>query len=100
MGSYINADTDSTGNRGMDGSQLSASGNVSGYNVGIYSTWFADSQTYRGLYIDSWYQYGMYSNTVKNGDIGSTNYDSYTHTASLEADIDTTSSRKKGIRLA
>lgn len=85
MGSYINADTDSTGNRGMDGSQLSASGNVSGYNVGIYSTWFADSQTYRGLYIDSWYQYGMYSNTVKNGDIGSTNYDSYTHTASLEA---------------
>lgn len=85
MGSYINADTDSTGNRGMDGSQLSASGNVSGYNVGIYSTWFADSQTHRGLYIDSWYQYGMYSNTVKNGDIGSTDYDSHTHTASLEA---------------
>lgn len=85
MGSYINADTDSTGNRGMDGSQLSASGNVSGYNVGIYSTWFADSQTHRGLYIDSWYQYGMYSNTVKNGGIGSTDYDSHTHTASLEA---------------
>ena len=85
MGSYINADTDSTGNRGMDGSQLSASGNVSGYNVGIYSTWFADSQTHRGLYIDSWYQYGMYSNTVKNGDISSTDYDSHTHTASLEA---------------
>lgn len=85
MGSYINADTDSTGNRGMDGSQLSASGNVSGYNVGIYSTWFADSQTHRGLYIDSWYQYGMYSNTVKNGGISSTDYDSHTHTASLEA---------------
>ena len=85
MGSYINADTDSTGNRGMDGSQLSATGNVSGYNVGIYSTWFADFQTHRGLYIDSWYQYGMYSNTVKNGDIGSTDYDSHTHTASLEA---------------
>ncbi len=85
MASYLNADTDSTGNRGMDGSKLSASGNVSGYNVGIYSTWFADAQAHRGLYIDSWYQYGMYSNTVKNGDIGSTDYDSNTHTASLEA---------------
>lgn len=27
----------------------------------------------------------MYSNTVKNGGIGSTDYDSHTHTASLEA---------------
>ncbi|WEJ90150.1 MAG: autotransporter outer membrane beta-barrel domain-containing protein [Klebsiella huaxiensis] len=85
MASYLNADTDSTGNRGLDGSKLSASGNVSGYNLGIYSTWFADARTHGGLYIDSWYQYGMYSNTVKNGDVGSTDYDSHTHTASLEA---------------
>ncbi|MDG1642325.1 autotransporter outer membrane beta-barrel domain-containing protein [Klebsiella huaxiensis] len=85
MASYLNADTDSTGNRGLDGSKLSASGNVSGYNLGIYLTWFADARTHGGLYIDSWYQYGMYSNTVKNGDVGSTDYDSHTHTASLEA---------------
>lgn len=85
MASYLNADTDSTGNRGRDGSKLSASGNVSGYNLGIYTTWFADSRTHSGLYVDSWYQYGIYNNTVKNGDIGSTDYDSHTHTASLEA---------------
>ncbi|EDH8195794.1 fibronectin-binding autotransporter adhesin ShdA, partial [Salmonella enterica subsp. enterica serovar Infantis] len=34
MASYINADTDSTGNRGADGSQFTSSGNVDGYNLG------------------------------------------------------------------
>ncbi|EDR6740217.1 fibronectin-binding autotransporter adhesin ShdA, partial [Salmonella enterica subsp. enterica] len=45
MASYINADTDSTGNRGADGSQFTSSGNVDGYNLGVYATWFADAQT-------------------------------------------------------
>ncbi|HCK7959826.1 TPA: autotransporter outer membrane beta-barrel domain-containing protein, partial [Salmonella enterica] len=39
MASYINADTDSTGNRGADGSQFTSSGNVDGYNLGVYATW-------------------------------------------------------------
>ncbi|EAQ9745119.1 autotransporter outer membrane beta-barrel domain-containing protein [Salmonella enterica] len=43
MASYINADTDSTGNRGADGSQFTSSANVDGYNLGIYATWFADA---------------------------------------------------------
>ncbi|EJB1296335.1 fibronectin-binding autotransporter adhesin ShdA, partial [Salmonella enterica] len=34
MASYINADTDSTGNRGADGSQFTSSANVDGYNLG------------------------------------------------------------------
>lgn len=38
MVSYIHADTDSTGNRGADGSRFSASGNVAGYNLGAYAT--------------------------------------------------------------
>lgn len=38
MASYINADTDSTGNRGADGSQFTSSGNVDGYNLGVYAT--------------------------------------------------------------
>ncbi|MEA5948313.1 fibronectin-binding autotransporter adhesin ShdA, partial [Salmonella enterica subsp. enterica serovar Anatum] len=35
MASYINADTDSTGNRGADGSQFTSSANVDGYNLGV-----------------------------------------------------------------
>lgn len=84
MVSYINADTDSTGNRGADGSQFSASGNVAGYNLGAYATWFADAKDHSGLYVDSWYQYGLYNNSVNNGDVGSKDYDSTASAVSLE----------------
>lgn len=84
MASYINADTDSTGNRGADGSQFTAKGSVDGYNLGVYATWFADAQTHSGAYIDSWYQYGIYNNSVENGDVGSESYDSTANAVSLE----------------
>ncbi|WP_241324281.1 autotransporter outer membrane beta-barrel domain-containing protein [Citrobacter freundii] len=84
MVSYIHADTDSTGNRGADGSRFSASGNVAGYNLGAYATWFADAKNHSGLYVDSWYQYGLYNNSVDNGDVGSTDYDSAASAVSLE----------------
>lgn len=84
MASYINADTDSTGNRGADGSQFTATGSVDGYNLGVYATWFADAQTHSGAYIDSWYQYGIYNNSVDNGDVGSESYDSTANAVSLE----------------
>ncbi|EPC7537997.1 fibronectin-binding autotransporter adhesin ShdA [Salmonella enterica subsp. enterica serovar London] len=84
MASYINADTDSTGNRGADGSQFTSSANVDGYNLGIYATWFADAQTHSGAYVDSWYQYGFYNNSVESGDVGSESYDSTANAVSLE----------------
>ncbi|MCQ3656063.1 autotransporter outer membrane beta-barrel domain-containing protein [Salmonella enterica subsp. enterica serovar Indiana] len=84
MASYINADTDSTGNRGADGSQFTSSANVDGYNLGVYATWFADAQTHSGAYVDSWYQYGFYNNSVESGDAGSESYDSTANTVSLE----------------
>lgn len=84
MASYINADTDSEGNRGADGSRFSATGNVDGYNLGVYATWFADAQNHQGFYVDSWYQYGFYNNSVSNGDVGSEGYDSTAHAISLE----------------
>ncbi|EAA0890954.1 fibronectin-binding autotransporter adhesin ShdA [Salmonella enterica] len=84
MASYINADTDSTGNRGADGSQFTSSGNVDGYNLGVYATWFADAQTHSGVYVDSWYQYGFYNNSVESGDAGSESYDSTANAVSLE----------------
>ena len=84
MGSYINADSDSTGNKGADGSQFTASGNVDGYNLGVYATWFADARNHSGLYVDSWYQYGFYNNSVDNEGLGSENYDSRASAVSLE----------------
>ncbi|EJI1403519.1 fibronectin-binding autotransporter adhesin ShdA [Salmonella enterica] len=84
MASYINADTDSTGNRGANGSQFTSSGNVDGYNLGVYATWFADAQTHSGAYVDSWYQYGFYNNSVESGDAGSESYDSTANAVSLE----------------
>ncbi|EAP2420040.1 fibronectin-binding autotransporter adhesin ShdA [Salmonella enterica] len=84
MASYINADTDSTGNRGADGSQFTSSGNVDGYNLGVYATWFADAKTHSGAYVDSWYQYGFYNNSVESGDAGSESYDSTANAVSLE----------------
>ncbi|ECA1913299.1 fibronectin-binding autotransporter adhesin ShdA [Salmonella enterica subsp. enterica serovar Bareilly] len=84
MASYINADTDSTGNRSADGSQFTSSGNVDGYNLGVYATWFADAQTHSGAYVDSWYQYGFYNNSVESGDAGSESYDSTANAVSLE----------------
>ncbi len=84
MASYINADTDSTGNRGADGSQFTSSGNVDGYNLGVYATWFADAQTHSGAYVDSWYQYGFYNNSVESGDAGAESYDSTANAVSLE----------------
>ncbi|MDJ5229211.1 autotransporter-associated beta strand repeat-containing protein [Salmonella enterica] len=84
MGSYINASTDSTCNRGADGSQFSANGSVDGYNLGLYATWFADAQSHRGAYIDSWYQYGAYNNSVDNDGLSASRYDSAAHAVSLE----------------
>ncbi|ECO6368236.1 autotransporter outer membrane beta-barrel domain-containing protein, partial [Salmonella enterica subsp. enterica] len=84
MGSYINASTDSTGNRGADGSQFCANGSVDGYNLGLYATWFADAQSHRGAYIDSWYQYGAYNNSVDNDGLSASRYDSAAHAVSLE----------------
>ncbi|ECG8590003.1 autotransporter outer membrane beta-barrel domain-containing protein [Salmonella enterica subsp. salamae] len=84
MASYINADTDSTGNRGADGSQFTAKGSVDGYNLGVYATWFADAQTHSGVYVDNWYQYGIYNNSADNGDVGAESYDSTANAVSLE----------------
>ncbi|MDE9707477.1 autotransporter outer membrane beta-barrel domain-containing protein [Citrobacter portucalensis] len=85
MASYLDGSTDSTGNRGADGSQFTATGDIDGYNLGAYATWFSDARQHRGWYVDTWYQYGFYNNSVENGNTGSTHYDSLAHAISLES---------------
>lgn len=57
---------------------------MDGYNLGLYATWFADAQSHRGAYIDSWYQYGAYNNSVDNDGLSASRYDSAAHAVSLE----------------
>ncbi|KYE79989.1 hypothetical protein AF384_24300, partial [Salmonella enterica subsp. enterica serovar Typhimurium] len=71
MASYIYSDTDCTGNRGADGSQCTSSGNVDGYYLGVYATWFAVALTHSCAYVVCWYLYGFYNNIVEIGDAGS-----------------------------
>lgn len=40
--------------------------------------------THSGAYVDSWYQYGFYNNSVESGDAGSESYDSTANAVSLE----------------
>ncbi|MCD1126290.1 autotransporter-associated beta strand repeat-containing protein [Jinshanibacter sp. LJY008] len=84
MGSWGNADTDSTGNSDLNGVHHSASGSVNGFNLGAYATWFADAQRKSGLYVDSWTQYGWYDNEVKGEGQRSDSYDSNLWSSSLE----------------
>lgn len=59
-------------------------GHTDGYNLGVYATWFADAKNHSGMYVDSWYQYGFYNNSVDNDGIGSEDYDSSASAISLE----------------
>lgn len=68
----------------VDGVHAESQSTVDGYNLGIYSTWFADAKTHTGQYVDSWYQYGWFSNKVNGDELEQESYDSSSHTASLE----------------
>jgi autotransporter family porin len=80
MGGYGNSQSNShsstTGNR--------AEGQVSGYSVGLYATWYQNDETKQGMYADSWAQYGWFNNDVKGQDAGEESYDSDGGSASLE----------------
>lgn len=62
-----------------------AYGKVSGYSVGAYGTWFANAAQNRGLYVDTWLQYGGYKNKVKGSDLPQENYHSHSLAVSAEA---------------
>lgn len=63
----------------------SAKGQVNGYSIGLYGTWYANDADKTGLYIDSWVQYGWFKNTVNGEDLPLEKYDSSGLSASLES---------------
>lgn len=60
-------------------------GKVNGYAVGAYATWYQNQDMPRGLYLDSWLQYGWFDNKVTGKGEPTQSYNSDVFTASLEA---------------
>jgi outer membrane autotransporter protein len=65
-------------------SALTASSSVDGYAGGLYATWFQDENRSRGVYVDSWAQFGEFSNTVHGVGLPSESYGSRSWATSLE----------------
>jgi autotransporter family porin len=64
MGSYGNASTDAE----AQGNPAHAKGNVEGWAVGAYGTWYQNDERKLGAYVDTWFQYGWFTNQVE-GDL-------------------------------
>lgn len=63
----------------------SAKGHVSGYNIGLYSTWQEDPYLRVGSYVDSWISASWYDSWVKGDGLNRENYSSRGFAASVEA---------------
>jgi autotransporter family porin len=61
-----------------------ATGNVTGYNVGIYGTWFQNEAQQEDLYVDTWMQYNWFNNSVYGDNLNTENYRSQGVQASIE----------------
>jgi autotransporter family porin len=62
----------------------SSDGEVNGYSVGAYSTWYQDAKNHSGAYVDSWLQYAWFNNSVTHSQ-AKQRYDSSRFSVSLEA---------------
>ncbi|MGU7769738.1 autotransporter family protein [Burkholderia sp. MR1-5-21] len=61
-----------------------ARGSVDGYNVGLYGTWYGNRDILSGPYVDTWWMYGAYQNSI-GGSLAGDSYRSSTVTGSVEA---------------
>jgi outer membrane autotransporter protein len=67
------------------GNGLQARGEVEGSSVGLYGTWFDQSETHSGLYVDAWAMYSWLHNTVRGQGLPTERYKSKNTSASVEA---------------
>lgn len=61
-----------------------SSGQINGYSVGVYGTWYANEEDRTGTYVDSWVLYNSFNNKVSGQGLATEKYDSDGITASLE----------------
>jgi outer membrane autotransporter protein len=64
--------------------QIGARGNVTGYNVGLYGTWYGHRDILTGPYADTWLMAGHYDNEVAGQGLATEKYSSHTLSGSLE----------------
>ena len=60
-------------------------GQVTGYSVGLYGTWYANDADKTGTYVDSWVLYNWFDNKVMGQEQATEKYKSSGITASVEA---------------
>ncbi|QRY79822.1 autotransporter outer membrane beta-barrel domain-containing protein [Pseudomonas sp. PDNC002] len=60
-------------------------GEIDGYSVGVYGTWYENKQDENGAYVDSWVLWNEFDADVKGDQLAKENYDLKGITASIEA---------------
>jgi autotransporter family porin len=71
MASYGNASTDAD----AQGNPAHAKGKVEGWAVGAYGTWYQNDEQKLGAYVDTWFQYGWFTNQVEGDLLPTVQYD-------------------------
>lgn len=62
-----------------------AKGEVEGYNIGAYATWYQQPERSLGAYVDTWLMQGWFNNSVRGDGLAEEKYDSKALSASIEA---------------
>lgn len=70
MASYGNASTSAD----AAGNVFHAKGKVEGWSVGAYGTWYQNDENRLGAYVDTWFQYGWFTNRVEGDLLPSVKY--------------------------
>ncbi|PWU29149.1 hypothetical protein DK254_13380 [Pseudomonas sp. RW407] len=81
LGGYANGN--STSRSRITG--YSAKGEIDGYSLGLYGTWYEDRDDENGAYVDTWVLYNRFDNEVHGEQLAKEHYDSDGITASVEA---------------
>lgn len=81
MGGYANGNSSSRSR--ITG--FSAKGEIDGYSLGLYGTWYEDREDENGAYVDTWVLYNRFDNEVRGEQLAKERYDSDGITASIEA---------------
>lgn len=70
MGIYGYANTNAT----AQGNPFTAKGTVEGWSAGAYGTWYQNDERKLGAYVDTWFQYGWFTNHVDGQYLPSVRY--------------------------
>ncbi|MEH3828175.1 autotransporter outer membrane beta-barrel domain-containing protein [Enterobacter roggenkampii] len=66
-------------------SGYTAKGNLTGWNLGVYGTWYQNEENRTGFYADTWMQYSWFNGTIRGQGQSGERYHSDGLSASIEA---------------